>query len=127
MSHHPMCYQALGHVPRGLPRDLCDCRTLRMTGVEPPIEYVVGLWHSIPRAARLIRHGEPGLARLVWRSSWRYLAYQARRRNWRAIRMHTIKPYRCESVGDAPRCGSGWTPAGARRSLARLIGAPDDR
>jgi len=83
-------------------------------------EYVVGLWDSTIRAARLIRHGHSHRAWLVWRQEWRYLAYQARRGNWRAVRMATLRPYRCESVGDGPRVGSAWTSSGARRALARV-------
>lgn len=83
-------------------------------------EYVVGIWGTTTRAARLIRHGRPRVAWRIWRQEWRYIGRQARRGNWRAVRMATLKPYRCEASGPAPRCGSGWTSAGARRSLARI-------
>ena len=79
-------------------------------------EYVVGVWEVALRAVRACRVGRPDLARR---------AVQARRGNWRAVRNGTIKPYRCESVGNAPRCGWGWTPAGARRSLERRLAEAD--
>lgn len=90
---------------------------------EPPVAYVVGLWEAIIRAAHFLRLGRRDLARKAVAYTLRYLAYQARRGNWRAVRMSTMRPYRYESVGPAPRCGSGWTPAGARRDLARRLEA----
>ena len=96
-----------------------------MSGEVETSEYVVGVWEVALRAVRACRIGRYDLARSAVRWEVRYLAGQARRSNWRAVRNATVKPYRCESIGDAPRCGWGWTPAGARRSLERRLAGAD--
>lgn len=84
-------------------------------------EYVASGWSDILLAGRLAR-------RRQWRRAWgtlrfngQYLWGQARRGKWRAVRNALVKPYRCESVSNSPRVGWGWTPAGARRHLDRLL------
>ena len=76
--------------------------------------YPVGLWLYVKD------HGPiEGVRRWV-----RYVARQARRHDWRAIKM-TLNGYLCEptpwpEIG-LRRCGTGWTPRLAARSLERLI------
>lgn len=85
-------------------------------------EYLVGLWADVRAAYRLARRGDWRRARNRISYGLGYLRRQAAAGNWRAVRMGTLRPYRCESVGPDPRCGTGWTPRGARRHLARLMG-----
>ena len=83
--------------------------------------YPVGALASFRSAWARIRNGH-------WRKTWTpiradlgYLAYQVRRRNWRAVK-NNFNGYLAEPH-DLPdgfkRAGSGWTKARALRSLAR--------
>ena len=85
------------------------------------VEYVAGGWEAVLEARRHARRGAWRIAGRTLRYRWQYLARQARRGNWRAVRNSVIKPYRCESVGPCPRVGWAWTRAGARRHLGRLL------
>lgn len=53
---------------------------------------------------------------------WRYLLYQARRRNWRAIR-NSFGGYHAELSASeyATRCGHGWTKRRAMTDLIRIV------
>ena len=54
-----------------------------------------------------------------------YITYQARRRNWRAIR-NTFNGYLAEPTPipeGLTRCGTGWTAERARRDLERRMRA----
>lgn len=59
------------------------------------------------------------------RQEWRYMTYQAKRRNWRAIR-NCFNGYMAEwhyppAELIHSRCGTGWTRRAALRSLGRHL------
>ena len=53
------------------------------------------------------------------RRSWRYLLYQAKRRNWRAVR-NSFNGYLAEHDNHPHNCGKGWTRRAAERRVERL-------
>lgn len=93
--------------------------------------YPVGWLATVQRMWRYLTCAElAGHRRQAWselRKAWRYTAYQARRRNWRAVK-NAFNGYLAEPeefpLGDyRRRCGSGWTKRRALRSLNRRLPA----
>jgi hypothetical protein len=88
--------------------------------------YPVGLLADLLRDCRQIRHWRKfraagGKPTLHVRRTAKYLAYQARRRNWRAVK-NTFNGYLAEPEPfpeGVHRCGTGWTRRRAMRSLER--------
>lgn len=75
--------------------------------------YPVGLWLDVRTHGVVM-----GAAKTL-----RYVRYQARARNWRAIR-NTFNGFLCEPSpfpANLTRCGKGWTRRSAIRSLERHI------
>lgn len=90
--------------------------------------YPVGWLRTLRRAGRALttrRH-----VRVVRRHAWfnvrnqiKTTACHVRRREWRHLKNefngYLAEPYHWPEDGSLRRCGSGWTPARARRSLRR--------
>jgi hypothetical protein len=53
------------------------------------------------------------------RNEWRYMMYQVRAHNWRAVR-NTFNGWLCEHDDHPHNAGSGWTKRAAQRRAARL-------
>lgn len=79
--------------------------------------YAVGVLGALLKARRAVKASRHDLARHYVMQEWRYLIYQARRRNWRAVR-NSFNGYLAEDE-TTPYCGHGWTHSRALRSLDR--------
>lgn len=86
--------------------------------------YPVGWLASLLGLGRALRARHPAAIRHAirrLRQTWRYTLRHARRGNWRAARMawngYLAEPRHWPTDGSLTRCGSGWTPRRALRSL----------
>jgi hypothetical protein len=98
---------------------------MRFAGTGGVDVYAVGVLSALQRAYRSCRAGRWSAGRAELRSSVRYLGYQARRGEWRAVRQ-SFNGYLAEPAEFPPgdyrrRCGSGWTKRRALRSLDRHL------
>jgi len=92
---------------------------------DPDIDiYAVGWLKTFRSAWRCLTLPElAGHRRNAWRElrrGWRYMAYQARRRNWRAVK-NCFNGYLAEHRHLGTRCGTGWTKRRALRDLHRHL------
>lgn len=79
--------------------------------------YPVGVLSTLLTVGRSLR-----LARSTIRHEGRYLAYQARKGNWRAVR-NSFNGYLAEHDGHPHNCGRGWTRRAAKRRVDRICAA----
>lgn len=85
--------------------------------------YPVGVLRDVQYAVAALRHGHRGEARRRLRMMLRYLAGQARKGKWRAVRQ-AFNGYLAEPdpiPEGLARCGRGWTKRAALRSLHRRM------